>query len=422
MPLSRRQLLRLAPAGLAFMGAGRLARAAASAGGRKLLFVYVKGGWDPTWGLAPMFDSPYVDTDDASTEAEAGGINFVDAAERPSVRSFFETWGAQTCLLHGMEVRAVTHEQCRRLIMTGTNSNRSDDWPSRVAGASPDFFLPSLVISGPSYTTNYTSSVVRVGYTGQLSRLLDGTALDESDQLVIPPGASTSALIEAHVRARAAAHAAAADPRGQAGRFAADLEASLDRLALVEAKGDDFDLNVAEAEDAYLPVSDRAAPALYCLEKGISRVAVIEHSGLLGMNWDTHSQNYMQSAHYEILFQDLLAIMAELQTRIGTSGAPLSEEVAMVVVSEMGRAPQLNAMQGKDHWTYTSAMFVGAGIRGGQVLGGYDESLLGKRVDLQSGAPSESGELLTSNHLGATVLALCDVDSEDVPPIEGILA
>ena len=44
-----------------------------------------------------------------------------------------------------------------------------------------------------------------------------------------------------------------------------------------------------------------------------------------------------------------------------------------MVMSDMGRTPQVNAAAGRDHWTYCySVLFAGAGIRGGTVCGASD--------------------------------------------------
>jgi uncharacterized protein (DUF1501 family) len=44
-----------------------------------------------------------------------------------------------------------------------------------------------------------------------------------------------------------------------------------------------------------------------------------------------------------------------------------------MVTSEMGRTPKINGAGGRDHWTYCyGAMFAGAGIHGGAVVGASD--------------------------------------------------
>ncbi len=425
--LDRREVLRMAAAGtLGTLGAlalpGRPARGAVPASERKFLFIFVKGGWDPTYALAPMFHSPYVAVDEASEAVHYDGLDVVSAFERPSVDSFFEAYASRACLIHGMEVRAVTHDQCRRLVMTGTSDTAADDWPSAIAGHSPDYLLPSLVVSGPAFTTAYTSSVIRLGRTAQLSRLLDGTAItDESELITALPTRDRAALVDGYVSDRVATHSGV-DRVGQAARYAADLEASHERLALVRELEDELELEIELEANAYTDVKQLVAPALACLELGLSRVAMVEHAGYLSKNWDSHAQIGMQSVHFEVLFDDLLHIMDELDTRSGPAGGKLSDEVTLVVFSEMGRAPIINAAQGKDHWTYTSVLMVGPGVRGGHTIGGYDESLLGQATDLATGEVDEDGGVrLTSKHLGATLMAMADLDPGEVSVIEGVL-
>jgi uncharacterized protein (DUF1501 family) len=97
-------------------------------------------------------------------------------------------------------------------------------------------------------------------------------------------------------------------------------------------------------------------------------------------------------------------------------------------MSEMGRTPQRSASGGKDHWTYTSTLLIGSGIAGGRTVGAWSELLTGEKVDLASGDVSDTGVSLLPGHIGATLLALADIDpAEFVDPaagdvIEGILA
>jgi len=51
----------------------------------------------------------------------------------------------------------------------------------------------------------------------------------------------------------------------------------------------------------------------------------------------------------------------------------LLAETLIVLLSEMGRTPRVNASGGRDHWTYCYSTFLaGAGIRGGTVCGASD--------------------------------------------------
>ena len=66
-------------------------------------------------------------------------------------------------------------------MLTGGAQTNGDDWAAIIGGQSPDWLMPTLVISGPAYSSKYTASTLRVGPDGQLAHLLDGQALTESD-------------------------------------------------------------------------------------------------------------------------------------------------------------------------------------------------------------------------------------------------
>ena len=390
---------------------------------RKFLFVLCYGGWDTSMVFSPMFDISGADTEGDATTASAGGIDFVDSEARPSVRSFFENYGERCAVINGLEVPSVTHERCRRILMTGSTATTTDDWAALLAGnATESLLLPHVVLAGPAYTHQHTDAVIRVGSNGQLPDLLDNTALQHSDMPVTALPAEVSALADAHL-ARAIA--------GQTGQAAAGRPAQvmsgygdvLDKLAALKGL-DGVELSPEDAGCARDLAADAAA-VFDLFSMGITRCAMVRSDGWCSQGWDTHQGNPLQSTHYEELFGYLQLLMADLDTRTTITGTPLSEEVTVVVLSEMGRHPQFNTWGGKDHWTFTSAMLIGAGVAGGQVVGALDGDALGEKVALTSGEPSDSGVTLSAEHLGATLLALGDLDPADhlidAAPIEAVL-
>lgn len=416
--LSRRELGALAAAGLGGLALPRLARAGAEE--RKFLFVYCYGGWDTSFVFAPMFDIEIVDTDPGSTTAEAHGIPYVDAESRPAVRTFFETWGDRACVVNGLEVPSVSHDRCTQLLFTGTARPGVDDFPSIVAAHSgQDLALPYTVLSGPIFSGQYASQVVRVGSDDQLTRLLDGSALELSDLPVSPGEAGTDELVRSWLEERAAAFEAGALP-GRQQRFGSAYAATLEKLRVLAEVGDSVDLSAATTTEQVLN-------GISLLEQGLARCVTVQDMGLYSMSWDSHAANADQTYHYELLFTLLGEIMTELDARTGPAGGLLSEEVTVVVLSEMGRDPRLNDAQGKHHWTYTSAMFVGAGVEGGRVIGGFDDAVTGRPVVLDTGEVDDgAGVALEGGHIAATVLALADVDPGEyfptTPPLTAVLA
>lgn len=85
-------------------------------------------------------------------------------------------------------------------------------------------------------------------------------------------------------------------------------------------------------------------------------------------SWDTHSDNFnwLRGA-LPSLDLTYSALLSDLEER------GLLNETLVVLMSDMGRTPQVNANSGRDHWTYCySVVFAGAGIRGGTIHGASD--------------------------------------------------
>ena len=404
--LRRRDLFGLAASGL-FLP--RRLLAAPPANDRKFLFIYCYGGWDTSMVYSPMFDVINASVEGDADIATARGITYVDSPQRPNVKSFFETWGDRACMINGMEVRSVTHERCQRILMTGSAESGNDDWPAIAAGNGADgLLLPHLVISGPAFSTAYSDRIVRVGENGQLIELLDGTALDRSAVPVTPPSADAQALGNAFLTRRLESFRASAGA-GAPTTFADRYAGALTDTEALRAMSATLNLDPAGGGCSRDIASD-AATALDCFALGISRCAITRHDGWCAVGWDTHVSNSYQSLHYDELFGFLDQIMTDLDGRTGVSGAPLRDEVTIVVLSEMGRHPTLNAGGGKDHWTFTSCLLIGSGIRGGQTLGELDENALGRPLDLVTGELDDGGEALLPTHLGASLLTLADID------------
>ncbi len=393
--LSRRQLGLL---GTGLFLPNRLL-AAPSASERRFVFLFSDGGWDTGHVFTPFWDIPDGFMEPEAAPGSASGINFIDHPARPSVRRFFEDWGDQTCVINGLEVRSVTHERCRELILTGSGGLR-DDWASVLAANGPsDLLIPHIILDGPAFTDRYTANAVRVGDDGQLPELLSGQGLLRAELGVRALDATTQSHTNAFLAQRVAA--------GNSG-FHDAYGAALERLSALRSYTD-LSLNVADA-GCERDIAADCGLAFDLFSRGLSRCAMLRYKGWCSEGWDTHQGLDLQSRNFEDLFAYLNRAMVDLQGRTSVTGGPLADEVVFVVFSEMARDPRLNNWQGRDHWTFTSAMLLGAGIQGGQVIGGLDTVGRGRSIDLASGAITDSGTALLPEHLGATLLALGDVD------------
>jgi hypothetical protein len=90
--------------------------------------------------------------------------------------------------------------------------------------------------------------------------------------------------------------------------------------------------------------------------------------------WDTHVDNWgrLKNDLLPPLDRGLAALMDDLSDR------GLLDETLVIVMGEFGRTPKISTLPGstipgRDHWPYAySALFAGAGVRGGQVIGQTD--------------------------------------------------
>jgi hypothetical protein len=69
----------------------------------------------------------------------------------------------------------------------------------------------------------------------------------------------------------------------------------------------------------------------------------------------------------------------------------IRDRLVVVIQSEMGRTPNYNSGNGKDHWSINSIMFLGRGITGNRVLGATDEKQQLVPIDPRSMAIDREG-------------------------------
>ena len=378
----------------------------------KFVFVVNYGGWDPTRIFAAEFWNGSVDMESRAEPVTLGDLTYVAHPDRPSVDAFFARHAARSLIFNGVQVPSVAHENCLRLMLTGSTSSERSDWPSIVANdRADDYALPHVVIQGPAFPGAAGAAVTRTGSSGQLEGLLSGDILDWSDIPTRGPSTTAEARMDAYLERRLAAVAethpsAAMRERAQYYRTAHQRAVDLKGLATVLSWSGGADL------------ASQIDLAVGALSQGVSRCAMLSS----GYGWDTHTNNDdQQSDNFEDLFDNLVELMDRLSATPGRAADSLADETVLVVLSEMGRTPQLNSLDGKDHWPYTSALVVGPRVTGGRVIGGFDNFYYGRRIDRATGELDPDGHDLNVEELGATLLRLADIDPNDhLTGVQGI--
>jgi hypothetical protein len=314
-------------------------------------------------------------------------------------------------MINGLSTRSVNHETCQVVALTGATSDANADWPTLLAlGDADSYHLPHLVLNGPAFPGPNTVLVSRA--EGRLEDAVKGTLVESSDDPLVAPSDVSRSAVDRYLAKRADAFA---KQRGDS-PLSATYQAALGRARGITDIREQF--SFPEGYD----LRSRADAAIRSLADGICRCATVSSE----FNWDTHATNTDQAFFFQSMFTDLDYILSELARTETKDGAILAEETVVVVYSEMGRTPAFNGANGRDHWPFTTALVIGAGVTGGRAIGGFTDLYGGIGVDPATGDLDQERVGVDAATLGATLLALGGVDPgehlEQPEVIEGVLA
>jgi len=392
--VARREVLKALGGLIAVAGLPGLAVAAAPETGRRLVFVFLRGGLD---GLSAV--PAYGDPDFAGKRGElaiaspgtTGGALKLDGmfGLSPFLVEMHKHYDAkELAVLHAVAspYRERSHFDAQNLLENGTPKpfGREAGWLNvalaESAGAGGLALGPNvpLVLRGPATVSSWSPSVLPAPDPDLLERLAQ---LYRDDPLLAKPFAAAreaQGLMEGHGR------------RGMAG---GGPQAA---VALAKAAG--------------TLLAKRDGP----------RVATIDFGG-----WDTHAN---QIGEYSPLTRNLRLLDRGVATLRGALG-PVWSETAVLIVTEFGRTVAINGSRGTDHGTAGVAFVLGGAVRGGRVIADWP--------GLASGALHEGRDLKPTLDLRAlfkaALVAQLGVDeaaletkvfpdSRGVKPLEGLFA
>lgn len=409
--LGRRQFVAgsasLAAAGLLGPLRGPTRAAAQKTAARNLIVVLQSGGWDTTYALDPKPGSALVDTPDGEL-MRFGELTVLTHPDRPAVAQFFERYGERTAIVNGLQVRSFVHPDCLKRLLTGSPSETTPDMAAIAAHElGRDLPVPYLALGGQARSGPFAAITGRTGTTNQLSALLDARAAYPAEGGFLPelgftPSPREQGLVRGYLDATADRLRGGRAARGQNRARIDDYRSSLDRGERLRAFVRDAGLG---GRDYTLDLQVQIPLTVRALEGGLACTALLQTN-----SWDTHQNNARQGALHQQLYA-ALALLCETLER-----EAMLDHTLVAVLSEMGRTPKLNDDAGKDHWPVTSALLLGAGVRGGRMLGGTDDQLGARSIDLQTGVPLEGGKQLQAPNFVAGVLAALGVDPEPYLP------
>jgi hypothetical protein len=411
MTFSRRNfLLASAAAGAAVAMPSLVSRTANAASTPKhLITMFASGGWDTTYVLDPKQGKKGIDGPTDGNVEMFGDMPIYTSTARPSVRKFFEKYASIATIVNGVQVRAINHPDCAKRVLTGTQSETNADMGSITSyELGRDRPAPYLVLGPSAISGPYAAIAARAGSANQIHVLLDPKSdIPRAAPYKGPRYAADDAerdLLNQYVKARAEHEKAIRGLGGYNAERYADFLTSLEHRDVLRGFKDGFGKDFSFTLD----VKEQIKLGLDAIQRGVCWSVHIEGTYAL---WDTHSDNTRQSSLNEDFYSALTSLVDGLASRPGSSGGKtMLDETVIAVMSEMGRTPLLNGQKGKDHWPVTSAMFLGAGVKGGQVIGQSTDELQADNVDLHTGEATSGGVQLQYGNLAAGLLKLTGVD------------
>ena len=403
--MNRRDLFKYtgAAAALAMLSPVRKLAAAGSSAPKRLVMVLAQGGWDTTYALDPKEQSTRCDVPVGAIQ-RFGNLDIFTDASRPNVTAFFQKYAPISAVVRGISVSSVAHQECLKRMSTGTRNETNPDLAAIVAHDNGNALpLPYLILGDTAYTGEYAGSAGRVGSTNQIIALLDpNQAYQTNGRAPFVTTNAEDAILQRYANASADRVKATRGALGYNKKRVDDFVESIQRGKALQAVRAGFG-----TRGRILSLTNQVELALDALEQDISQSVMLNTR----LGWDTHDTNTDQAGFHETTFAGLMALLDGLAARPGRqAGTKMLDDTVVVCYSEFSRTPKLNSQLGKDHWPVTSAMVIGAGVKGGRGYGASTAAVEADTVDFSTGDRSATGMTLMSNHFCAGVLKACGLD------------
>ena len=350
--MNRRNFIKLSASSL--LGVTTLPHAQAMGpGGKNVIFLYMQGGmthldtFDPKRGHENQGPTPVIKT---STGEDLSGYlpRLAKIADKYAlIRSLTSNTGVHqngNYLMHtGYEKRASIEHPCLGAWITKLNGEFGSDLPTSIIIGSPNqnsgagFLEPKhapLVVN--SYKTGIPNSILKGESVEGIAKKMDAIKKLEASFL--------SRYKTKNFEAYTSMYEDAVKVFGSSDLTAFDL--TQEDQYIKDSYGDN-----AFGQGCLL--------ARRLVEKGV-RFVEVESGG-----WDTHQQNFNKlMVKGKELDDGLSALLFDLDSR------GMLDDTVVVVATEFGRTPKINANVGRDHYPKAfSFLLAGGGIKGGQIYG-----------------------------------------------------
>ncbi len=376
--------------------------------GKFWVMIHCGGGWDVTSGCDPKGskgpDDPdkmnnYLATDIGTAVGSTSKVKMRYAPDPAGAnKAFFDKYVNDLLVMNSVDTSTNSHDVGTRVTWAGTLTENKPSFGALVAAAAGGGLPMSYVSYGGYDTTAGTVAVTRVGNIDAIRRIAFPNVIDQNQSYYTD---ETQARIS---EMRSARHKAYADKQ------------NLPRIQ--QAMGMLFTARSGQNElkqlTEYLPGPDQLENSNLRRQAQIAlaayRAGVCVSANLSIGGFDTHGNNDQQQFARQAELWDGIDYLVEASKAAGVWG-----NMVIVVGSDFGRTPGYNSGNGKDHWSITSMLAMGAGIPGNRVIGQTTERHNPMNVDPNTLDPVEGGGVrLKPGHVHRALRRLAGIDQNEI--------
>lgn len=330
------------------------------------------GGWDTTYLMDPKGINEINRLYQEGDILTHGAHKFAPTAKHKqgglSNEDFYAEFGDELFVFNGLDYSVNNHSPGARYMATGKlDSMAYPTFAALVAACQGPACPLSYLTFGNYSATGNLVAMSRIPYLPSLQRVANADAVDGN---VKAPYHDAFALDRIEQALAEQHRAAASRPRLPRAERAENMLYA----AQVNSKA-------LERVTPYIPKSIPKERLSQQVEIALAsfKAGVCVSANLTIGQFDSHANNDPDQMK---LIPEFLAGIAYLVHR--AEELKIRDQLVIVVQSEMGRTPNYNKGNGKDHWSIGSIMFLGKGIKGNRVLGATDEKQFHMPLDPSS--------------------------------------
>lgn len=321
------------------------------------------GGWDTTCLMDPKGVNGINRLYQQGDILTAGEHRFAPTAKHiekgMSNEDFFARYGRELRTFNGLDFSVNNHTPCARYMATGKlDSTNYPTFPALMAACKGAEAPLAFLTFGNYSATGNLVPMSRVPYLQSLNLLakadyVEGNAGAPYHDAFVSDRIERT--LQEQFEARVSSTRLPRVERSQSMLYSAQVNSkALQRVVPFIPK-----------EPAKERLAQQADIALAGFKAGVCISANLS----IGQ-FDSHNKNDLDQMK---LIPEFLAGIDYLLSK--ADELQIRDRIVMIIQSEMGRTPNYNNGDGKDHWSIGSIMFLGPGISGNRVLGATDETL-----------------------------------------------